>query len=108
MVGWRCLRGLRFDPRRLSGYIYSTENLNFCVDRGVLTPFQWGCQKKKRLLFRKVSPQNLGVDSKPFFEFNMLDIKEPHVAELKKFSKSSFEYILIVESNAEYDCEFTD
>ena len=25
-------------------YIYSTENLNFCVDRGVLTPFQWGCQ----------------------------------------------------------------
>ena len=25
-------------------YIYSTENLNFCVERGVSTPFQWVCQ----------------------------------------------------------------
>lgn len=31
------------------------------------------------------------MDSKPFFEFDMLDIEEPLVMELKKFSKSSFE-----------------
>ncbi|MBN1322990.1 MAG: type I restriction enzyme HsdR N-terminal domain-containing protein [Methanotrichaceae archaeon] len=31
------------------------------------------------------------MDSKPFIEFNMLDIKEQLVNELKRFSKSSFE-----------------
>ena len=31
-------------------YIYSTENLNFCVGRGVLTPFQWGCHCKNAFL----------------------------------------------------------
>lgn len=31
------------------------------------------------------------MDSKPFFEFNMLDFKEAAVDELKKFSKSSFD-----------------
>ncbi|VVB68682.1 Uncharacterised protein [uncultured archaeon] len=31
------------------------------------------------------------MDEKPFLEFNMLDIKEPLVEELKKFSKSSFD-----------------
>ena len=30
--------------RAVCTYIYSTENLNFCVERGVLTPFQWECQ----------------------------------------------------------------
>ena len=29
------------------------------------------------------------MDSKPFLEFNMLDIKEPLVEELKKFTKSA-------------------
>jgi hypothetical protein len=31
------------------------------------------------------------MDSKPFFEFNMLDFKEATVDELKKFSKSAFD-----------------
>lgn len=31
------------------------------------------------------------MDSKPFLEFNLLDIEEPVVAELKKLSKSSFD-----------------
>jgi len=30
------------------------------------------------------------MDSKPFLEFNMLDIQEPLIAELKSFSKSTF------------------
>lgn len=36
------------------------------------------------------------MDERPFFEFNMLDIKESAVEELKKFSKSIFDldYIL--------------
>lgn len=31
------------------------------------------------------------MDSKPFFEFNMLDIHEPLIGELKRFTKSSFD-----------------
>jgi len=31
------------------------------------------------------------MDAKPFFEFNMLDIREQDVEELKKFSKSTFD-----------------
>jgi hypothetical protein len=31
------------------------------------------------------------LDLKPFFEFDMLDIKEPQVEELKKFERSSFD-----------------
>ena len=36
------------------------------------------------------------MEERPFFEFNMLDIKESAVEELKKFSKSIFDldYIL--------------
>lgn len=30
------------------------------------------------------------IDSKPFFEFNLLDIKEPEVEELKRFTKTAF------------------
>ncbi|HPC03415.1 MAG TPA: type I restriction endonuclease [Syntrophales bacterium] len=47
------------------------------------------------------------MDSKPFFEFNMLDIKETAVEELKKFSKSSFDldYILTTASELKYTRE---
>lgn len=31
------------------------------------------------------------MDAKPFFEFNLLDIRDEHVNELKKFSKSTFD-----------------
>ena len=43
-------------------------------------------------------------DEKPFLEFNMLDIKEPLVEELKKFSKSSFDLdnILATASELKY------
>lgn len=47
------------------------------------------------------------MDEKPFFEFNMLDIRESAVEELKKFSKSSFdlEFILTTASELKYTRE---
>ncbi|MDH5638566.1 MAG: type I restriction enzyme HsdR N-terminal domain-containing protein [Nitrospinota bacterium] len=44
------------------------------------------------------------MDSKPFFEFNMLDFEDHHVSELKKFSKSTFslEDILTTASTLKY------
>jgi len=41
------------------------------------------------------------MDEKPFFEFNMLDIKETSVEELKKFSKSTFNLDFILTTAAE-------
>ena len=47
------------------------------------------------------------MDSKPFFEFNMLDVRESAVEELKKFSKSAFdlEKILTTASELKYTRE---
>lgn len=47
------------------------------------------------------------MDGKPFFEFNMLDIRESAVEELKKFSKSAFdlENILTTASQLKYTRE---
>lgn len=47
------------------------------------------------------------MDSKPFFEFNMLDIKETAVEELKKFTKSAFDlnFILTTASELKYTRE---
>ena len=47
------------------------------------------------------------MDEKPFFEFNMLDIKESAVEELKKFSKASFDlnYILTTAAELKYTRE---
>jgi predicted type IV restriction endonuclease len=47
------------------------------------------------------------MDERPFFEFNMLDIKEFAVEELKKFSKSIFDldYILNTASELKYTRE---
>ncbi len=47
------------------------------------------------------------MDSKPFFEFNMTEIKEPLVDELKKFSKSAFDQdnILATASELKYTKE---
>lgn len=47
------------------------------------------------------------MDSKPFFEFNMLDIRESAVEELKKFSKSVYdlENILTTASQLKYTRE---
>lgn len=47
------------------------------------------------------------MDSKPFFEFNMLEIKDPFVEELKKFTKSSFDLdnILTTASELKYTRE---
>jgi predicted type IV restriction endonuclease len=47
------------------------------------------------------------MDAKPFFEFNMLDIKEQAVEELKKFTKSSFDLnnILTTASELKYTHE---
>jgi hypothetical protein len=44
------------------------------------------------------------MDEKPFLEFNMLDVREPLVEELKKFSKSSFDLdnILATASELKY------
>lgn len=44
------------------------------------------------------------MDSKPFFEFNLLDFKERHVQELKKFTKSAFDLdnILTTASELKY------
>jgi predicted type IV restriction endonuclease len=41
------------------------------------------------------------MDEKPFFEFNILDIRESAVEELKKFSKSSFDLEFILTTAAE-------
>lgn len=41
------------------------------------------------------------MDAKPFFEFNILDIKDQNVEELKKFSKSAFDLINIVTTASE-------
>ena len=41
------------------------------------------------------------MDLKPFFEFNMLDIREQAVEELKKFSKSAFDISNIVTTASE-------
>jgi len=47
------------------------------------------------------------MDSKPFFEFNMLDFKEQAVEELKKFTKSSYDLnnILTTASELKYTHE---
>jgi len=47
------------------------------------------------------------MDTKPFLEFNMLDIKEPTVEELKKFTKGTFdlEGILATASELKYTKE---
>lgn len=47
------------------------------------------------------------MDSKPFFEFNMLDIREQDVEELKKFTKSAFDLdgILTTASELKYTRE---
>lgn len=47
------------------------------------------------------------MDAKPFFEFNMLDIREPAVDELKKFSKPAFDLnnILTTASELKYTRE---
>lgn len=47
------------------------------------------------------------MDSKPFFEFNLLDVKEAAVEELKKFSKSAFDLnnILTTASELKYTRE---
>ncbi|MBN1236410.1 MAG: type I restriction enzyme HsdR N-terminal domain-containing protein [Methanotrichaceae archaeon] len=59
---------------------FSTTRVRFCVlTNGIIYKF-----------YSDLDEPNV-MDSKPFFEFNMLDIKEPSVMELKKFSKSSFE-----------------
>lgn len=49
------------------------------------------------------------MDEKPFFEFNLLDIKENAVEELKKFSKSAFdlEFILTTASELKYTREIS-
>ncbi|MCK9195475.1 MAG: type I restriction endonuclease [Syntrophales bacterium] len=41
------------------------------------------------------------MDEKPFFEFNLIEIKENAVEELKKFSKSSFDLDFILTTAAE-------
>ncbi|AQG82671.1 type I restriction endonuclease [Spirosoma montaniterrae] len=41
------------------------------------------------------------MDEKPFLEINMLDLKEQHVEELKKFHKSYFDVDLIVSTASE-------
>lgn len=46
------------------------------------------------------------MDSKPFLEFNMLDIKEPLVEELKKFSKSLFDLSSITDTA--YELKYTN
>ena len=47
------------------------------------------------------------MDNKPFFEFNLLDVKESAVEELKKFSKSAFDLsnILTTASELKYTRE---
>ena len=44
------------------------------------------------------------MDTRPFFEFNMLDFEDHHITELKKFAKSSFslEHILTTASTLKY------
>jgi predicted type IV restriction endonuclease len=59
---------------------FSVTKVRFCVlTNGIIYKFYSDLDEPNKM------------DSKPFFEFNMLDIKEPLVMELKKFSKSSFE-----------------
>jgi hypothetical protein len=41
------------------------------------------------------------MDASPFFEFNILDIKDQSVEELKKFSKSAFDLNNIVTTASE-------
>lgn len=45
------------------------------------------------------------MDEKPFFEFNILEFKDQHVEELKKFTKSAFNIELIL--NTASDLKYT-
>lgn len=45
------------------------------------------------------------MDEKPFFEFSILDFKDQHVEELKKFTKSAFDIELIL--NTASDLKYT-
>jgi len=59
---------------------FATTDVRFCVlTNGIIYKF-----------YSDLDELNV-MDSKPFFEFNMLDINEPQVMELKKFSKFLFE-----------------
>lgn len=50
--------------------------------------------------FADLDAQNK-MDDKPFFVFNLLDFKERHVVELKKFTKSTFDLENIINSASE-------
>ena len=58
------------------------------------------------LFYSDLEKTNL-MDTKPFLEFNMLDLEEPLVEEIKKFSKSSFDLggILAAASELKYTRE---
>jgi predicted type IV restriction endonuclease len=63
---------------QLYRYLSSTEAMFGVLTNGMIYRFYTDLEKPNTM------------DSKPFFEFNMQDIQESSVAELKRFSKSSF------------------
>lgn len=80
------------DASQLYRYFSVTEARFGVLTNGVIYRF-----------FSDLENQNI-MDAKPFLELNMLDIKEPIVDEVKKFSKSSFQLdaILATASDLKY------
>lgn len=76
-VVWRDLN--KEHASQLFRYFAST-NVRFCVlTNGIIYRF-----------YTDLDKENI-MDEKPFLEFNMLDIKDTSIIEIKKFSKTSFE-----------------
>jgi predicted type IV restriction endonuclease len=63
---------------QLYRYLSSTDAMFGILTNGIIYRFYTDLEKPN------------SMDSKPFFEFNMQDIQESNVAELKRFSKSIF------------------
>ena len=63
---------------QLYRYLSSTDAMFGILTNGIIYRFYTDLEKPN------------AMDSKPFFEFNMQDIQESNVAELKRFSKSVF------------------
>ncbi|HIH36299.1 MAG TPA: restriction endonuclease [Methanocellales archaeon] len=80
------------DASQLYRYFSVTEARFGVLTNGVIYRF-----------FSDLENQNI-MDAKPFLELNMLDLKEPIVDEVKKFSKSSFQLdaILATASDLKY------
>jgi len=77
---------------QLHRYFHATESRFGILTNGIIYRFYSDLDQSNKM------------DMKPFFEFNMLDFEEHHVAELKKFTKPTFsvDSILTTASKLKY------